>query len=387
MDTFQFSYVFASVSILVLLFFFRVNRKKNPIADSYFILLLVVLFLRFLYLIIHPSYVDGLVLNDVMLLQSQIFVVVLFYLHLLKQTGVQRISRLKLEFHLIYSCLHLPVFYLLYKVFFPNTPIHIAITFIIFMYFFVYFFLLIRVFFKYFQSINWSFNSHTDTNSKKAIVQKWVFFLSISFVIFLFSIFFVFFYNRISYLQISVSYYYFISSFFWFLVLLRILTDPLFLIGAKNRSIRSNQLNENNSSLNPCWLHTSSEISNQQDLLLSQKIEFQVQYYIRATEDFFENSFDFSQQKFGITDLSFKLHVPQSHLKFIFKYHCEYGFSYYLVSLRIQKATDLMLSDFIKFNTLEKVSSMVGYSNYNTFFLNFKSVVGMTPNQFVKQMV
>ena len=385
MDTFQFSYVFASVSILVLLFFFFLNRKKNPIADSYFMLLLCVLLLRFLYVIIYPPSVDGLVLNDVVLLQSQIFVVVLFYLHLLNQTGVQRLSRLKLEFHLIYSCLHLPVFYLLYKVFFPNTPSHFAVSLIVFTYVLLYFSLLIRVFLEYSKAANGSYDSYTDT--EKAIVQKWVFFLSITFVIFLFSNLFVFFYNRFRHQQISVPYSYFISSSFWFLVLLRILTDPLFLMGAKNRSIRSNQLNDNNSSLGPCWSHTSSEISNQQDFLLSQKIEFQVQYYIRATEDFFENSFDFSQQKFGITDLSFKLHVPQSHLKFIFKYHCEFGFSYYLVSLRIQKATDLMLSDFIKFNTLEKVSSMVGYSNYNTFFLNFKSVVGMTPNQFVKQMV
>jgi AraC-like DNA-binding protein len=385
MGTFQFNYVFASLSILVLLFFFFTNRKKNPIADPYFMLLLSILLLRFLYLIIFPPSDDGLVLNDVVLLQSQIFVVVLFYLHLLNQTGVQRLSRLKLEFHLIYSCLHLPVFYLLYKVFFPKTPLHIATAIVVFTYVLVYFYLLIRVFLKYSKTPNGSYDSYTD--SEKAIVQKWVFFISVSFVIFLFSNLFTFFYNRIRHQQISASYYYFISSSFWLLVLLRILTDPLFLMGANNISIRSNRLNKNNSSLSPCWSNTSSEISNQQDFLLSQKIEFQVPYYMRATEDFFENSFDFSQQKFGITDLSFKLHVPQSHLKFIFKYHCEFGFSYYLVSLRIQKATDLMMSDFIKFNTLEKVSSMVGYSNYNTFFLNFKSVVGMTPNQFVKQMV
>ena len=203
MDTFQFSYVFASVSILVLLFFFRVNRKKNPIADSYFILLLCVLLLRFLYLIIYPPSVDGLVLNDVLLLQSQIFVVVLFYLHLLNQTEVQRLSRLKLEFHLIYSCLHLPVFYLLYKVFFPKTPIHIAVAIIVFTYVLLYFLLLIRVFLKYSKAANGSYDSYTD--SENAIVQKWVFFLSVTFVIFLFSKLFVFFYNRISHQHISVT--------------------------------------------------------------------------------------------------------------------------------------------------------------------------------------
>lgn len=385
MDTFQFSYVFASVSILALLFFFFTNRKKNPIADPYFMLLLSVLLLRFLSLIIFPPSVDGLVLNDIMLLQSKIFVVVLFYLHLLNQTVVQRLSRLKLEFHLIYSCLHMPVFYLLYKVFFPKTPLHVATAVIVFTYVLVYFFLLIRVFLKFSKTANGGYDSYAG--SEKAIIQKWVFFLSISFVIFLFSNLFVFFYSSIRHQHIPVSYYYFISSFFWFLIFLRILTDPLFLIGAKNLSIKSRQFNAKNSSLNPCWSRNCSEISNQQDFLLSQKIEFQAQYYIRSTDDFFENTFDFSQQKFGITDLSFKLHVPQSHLKFIFKYHCKFSFSYYLVSLRIQKATDLMLSDFIKFNTLEKVSSMVGYTNYNTFFLNFKSVVGMTPNQFLKQKV
>ena len=134
MGTFQFNYVFASLSILVLLFFFFTNRKKNPIADPYFMLLLSILLLRFLSLIIFPPSDDGLVLNDVVLLQSQIFVVVLFYLHLLNQTGVQRLSRLKLEFHLIYSCLHLPVFYLLYKVFFPKTPLHIATAIVVFTY-------------------------------------------------------------------------------------------------------------------------------------------------------------------------------------------------------------------------------------------------------------
>jgi hypothetical protein len=43
----------------------------------------------------------------------------------------------------------------------------------------------------------------------------------------------------------------------------------------------------------------------------------------------------------------------------------------------------LIKADYLKNNTFESLSQKIGFASYNTFFVSFKDVTGVTPQEFI----
>jgi hypothetical protein len=88
----------------------------------------------------------------------------------------------------------------------------------------------------------------------------------------------------------------------------------------------------------------------------------------------------------GIIELSTEINAPSSHISYIFKYHSSVSFTDFKKIVRIQDATNLLRTDFLKTNTIESLAMKVGFSSYTPFFSSFKNIKGMSPQDFINKL-
>jgi AraC-like DNA-binding protein len=88
---------------------------------------------------------------------------------------------------------------------------------------------------------------------------------------------------------------------------------------------------------------------------------------------------------FSLTDLSNQLRIPKSHLTFLFKYHSKISFSEYKKIIRIQDGLQLIKTGYLTSNTYDSLAKEIGFKSYNTFFVSFKDVAGISPHDFLIQ--
>jgi len=82
----------------------------------------------------------------------------------------------------------------------------------------------------------------------------------------------------------------------------------------------------------------------------------------------------------GVTDIVEYVNLERTYFSRLFKDDTGLSPQSYLVELRLNKAAELILSG----EGAEKVSSKVGYSDYNTFVKAFKTKFGVTPQKFTR---
>ena len=54
--------------------------------------------------------------------------------------------------------------------------------------------------------------------------------------------------------------------------------------------------------------------------------------------------------------------------------------------MRVHDATKLIENGYLKNNTVESLSAEVGFITYNTFHVAFKSIQGMTTQEYIKRI-
>jgi AraC-like DNA-binding protein len=79
------------------------------------------------------------------------------------------------------------------------------------------------------------------------------------------------------------------------------------------------------------------------------------------------------------------LNIPISHINFIFKYHCNESFSDYKKIVRINDATKLLENGYLYKHKVETLAAFVGFTSYNTFSIAFKSITGVTTQEYLKR--
>jgi AraC-like DNA-binding protein len=131
---------------------------------------------------------------------------------------------------------------------------------------------------------------------------------------------------------------------------------------------------------------TIQEITLNRDIKLSEKIKSNIKEYIHQIEEASFHSHIFRNPEFSVDDLAAHIKIPSSHISFLFKYHCRETFSDYKKIVRIQDAIKLLENGYIKTSTVESLSEEVGFVTYNTFHVAFKSITGVTTQEFVKRL-
>ena len=88
----------------------------------------------------------------------------------------------------------------------------------------------------------------------------------------------------------------------------------------------------------------------------------------------------------SLNDISVALNIPISHVNFVFKYHCNESFTDYKKNVRIHDAIKLLDAGYLKNQKVESLSAAVGFSSYNTFNIAFKSIMGITTQEYTKRL-
>jgi AraC-like DNA-binding protein len=179
-----------------------------------------------------------------------------------------------------------------------------------------------------------------------------------------------------------------ISGILWSIIFIKILITPEILFGYNALYKKINEQKKSEFSLNDIWnLKEKIEINNLQDNLLKNKIYPELTKYLKDIEYLALTEKWFRKSKTSATEVAKKLNMPESHLKFVFKYHSKVSLSEFKKIIKIYDALQLIETGFLKINTLDALAIKVGFSSYNPFFTSFKDVTGSTPQAYNKQIV
>jgi len=132
--------------------------------------------------------------------------------------------------------------------------------------------------------------------------------------------------------------------------------------------------------------NTPEMIGVTKDAKLSEKVLPNLNEYIHQIEEASFHSKEFRNPDLSIDDLALYLKIPASHLYFVFKYHCNDTFVDYKKFIRVHDAIKLMENGFLKSNTIESLAAEVGFVTYNTFHVAFKSITGVTTQEYLKRL-
>lgn len=178
--------------------------------------------------------------------------------------------------------------------------------------------------------------------------------------------------------------YLWISAVFWLILYFKIIISPEILYGYTYLNSKINEQKKNDNPIISFWTNSPiSAISNSQDIQLNGKIKNSIEQYMGQVDQFSFHNQAYRDAKFSLTDLSNKLNIPKSHLSFLFKYHSKISFPEYKKIVRIYDGLELINSGYLTTNTYDSLAKEIGFTSYNTFFVSFKDVTGVTPQEFL----
>jgi AraC-like DNA-binding protein len=227
------------------------------------------------------------------------------------------------------------------------------------------------------------------TKNQNNLIKKWSILLFIALLVFVLRFYILYFHEYLFSKPTLTDYsikYLWVTALVWIILFVIILSNPEILYGYSYLKAKSNKTNSDLKNNNYWNIKSKVKIKNNQDLLLKEKISYNIEnYIIRLNDVLYKNSY-FINPEFSIKDLALALNIPISHLKFVFKYHSELSFSDYKKVSRIQNSLELINNNYLVTNTLESLSRKVGFSSYNPFFSCFKDVVGKSPYEYISTL-
>jgi AraC-like DNA-binding protein len=179
--------------------------------------------------------------------------------------------------------------------------------------------------------------------------------------------------------------------FFWLFMFFKILTSPEILFGLPilNRTLLKfndslPEKNEESSVSSSNWILNTVATKSNQDLRLQENIRTNIESYIKEVEKLSTEELIFQKPKISQSDIAENLGVPTSHIVYLFKYHSKISFSEYRMNSRIQNAILLIKDGFLNTETLESLAYKTGFASYNPFFIAFKKITKLSPQEYLK---
>jgi AraC-like DNA-binding protein len=227
-------------------------------------------------------------------------------------------------------------------------------------------------------------------NKQNIVIKTWTL-LFFSFFVFVFVNFSFFFleliFNDQQFWHNSKNIFLLIDAVLWIFIYFKILLTPELLYGYEIFQNKLNDYNSHKMSFDNIWIMDNSvPVTNVQDAVLKEKILSQLESYIVEIENKALNTSVFFTIGFNVADLANYLNIPKSHLIYVFKYHSNISFIDFKKIIRIQKSTLLISEGYLKVNTFESLAAEVGFSTYSAFFKSFKSIIGVSPQEYYSQI-
>ena len=219
--------------------------------------------------------------------------------------------------------------------------------------------------------------------NQNILIKKWTVFLFASFILFVNTRLIIFvFAQSFDYNFHSV----WITGLLWNIIFIKILLTPEIIYGFNflNKSIDDTT---EKVVLKSVWKIDGplKSITNEKDIKIAEKIASKLTKYIHEIEELSFNSTIFRNPKLGLEDIAAEIKIPVSNVSFIFRFHCNESFSDYKKIVRIHDATKLLEEGFLYDKTVESLAEKVGFSSYITFYNAFKSIMGVTTQEYVKR--
>lgn len=233
----------------------------------------------------------------------------------------------------------------------------------------------------------WNRNSKIQIiDVQNNLLRKWTLFLFILYIAISMRLLMTLFFDMINSSFSAGKNQLWISGILWSIIFIKILITPEILFGYNALYKKIGEQKKSLFLLSEIWLFSvKKEIKNQQHGLLKDKIYPELTKYLKDIEylALIENCF--RKPKTSATEIAKKLEIPNSHFKFIFKYHSKVSYSEFKKIIKTYDAIQLIESGYLKSNTLEALAIKVGFSSYNPFFTSFKEITGSTPQSYNKQ--
>ena len=217
------------------------------------------------------------------------------------------------------------------------------------------------------------------------LIRNWTLFLYFTFLfIFLFRFFMItIYYGYIGYNHGEI----WLPAVTWSLIFLKFILTPeiQYGYGFLNKKIETST---NKYIVPKLWsLETPTQkINLPRDVKLADKLNAFIKTYIHQIEEAAFHSQIFRNPDLTTDDIAAQIKIPSSHINFVFKYHCKETFSDFKKIVRVYDATKLLDNGYLKNNTIDSLSAEVGFITYNTFHVAFKSIKGMTTQEYIKRI-
>lgn len=169
----------------------------------------------------------------------------------------------------------------------------------------------------------------------------------------------------------------------WLLVFIRIFKTPEILFGIPKLSVKTPHFEEENSSISDVWKISPESINAKKDLKLKEKLDSNVLKLIQEIEYAIEEKQIFYKPKVSLSELAIEVGVPESHLNYLFRYHCTLSFLEYKNKIRIAYSISLIENGYLSKSTLDSLAKDVGFASYSPFYNAFKKINGIGPNEFL----
>jgi len=174
--------------------------------------------------------------------------------------------------------------------------------------------------------------------------------------------------------------FYNISSLVWLVILLYILKSPIILYGEQ---LLLKNLNTTSSVEElVVWRGVKLEPTEKEDLDVEKKVSDKVDKLIFAVKEFELGLLEKFVELPTLKELAFQLNCPQSHLKYVFKYHAYCSYSEYQAILKIKYALKLIKSGYLDIHTIDSLATTCHFGHRSTFYYSFKKMTGYTPIEY-----
>jgi AraC-like DNA-binding protein len=218
-------------------------------------------------------------------------------------------------------------------------------------------------------------------------IKSWTSYLYTAIVLLGWMIILVFLTNGFNYNSNGNSWQITIAAIFWLFFFIKLLATPELLYGYDFMKVKIEAYKEAEVVLNLVWIMERAQgITNQKDLKISDSVATNLNNYIHQIESLSFYTITFRNPFITVEDFAKKLHLPTVHLLYVFKYHCTITFVEYKKMVRIHDAIKLLETDFLKNNTMESLAKEVGFSSYKPFYSGFKSITGITPQEYCRNL-
>jgi AraC-like DNA-binding protein len=173
--------------------------------------------------------------------------------------------------------------------------------------------------------------------------------------------------------------FYNLSSLVWLFIVFYILKNPIILYGEQ---LLLKSLNTTSKDELIVWRGTKLEPTEKEDLEVEKKVTDKVDKLIFEIKKLEEELLEKFEKVPSLKELAFRLNYPQSHLKYVFKYHTYCSYSEYQSILKIKYALILIKSGYLDTHTVDSLASVCLFPHRSSFYFSFKKWTGYTPLEY-----